>query len=104
MIQRRMPTPNEPVLLGQPRVPEEIQLVAAFYQNRKLLKGEIEVLEEGLTCCSQEEKPALEEALAWLRSKLVETGPAFARAISRAAPMIREGFQTTFENLTRATE
>ena len=94
----------EPLLLGQPRVTQEIQLVGALYQNRKNLRGEIEAVEEALTCCTDEEKPVFEEAVAWMRAKLAETGPVYARAMVKAVPLVREGFETSFDALTRAAE
>ena len=100
----KKPLNAEPVLLGQPRIPQEIQLASAFFQNRKNLRSEIEALEDALSCCAPEEKAALEETLAWMRSRLAETGPAYARAMGRAAPLIREGFEGVFQGLVRASE
>lgn len=95
---------QDPYLIGQPRIPREIQLVSAFYQNRKNLYAEIEAVEEALLVCEKEETAALEDARKWLREKLAETGPGFARAMVRAAPLIREGFEQAFESLMRAVE
>src|SRR5689334_11795365 len=96
---------QDPYLIGQqPRIPREIQLVSAFYQNRKNLYAEIVAVEEALLVCEKEDTRALENARDWLRGKLADSGPGFAKAMVRAAPLIREGFEQAFENLLQAVE
>jgi|SRR5579871_3926215 len=88
-----------------PRQPRDIEILNAFLMNRATLKSQIATAEEALAfTTSEEEKRVLAEYAAWIRAKLEENGPVFAKAVARAVPLLREGIGQGLVNMARAVE